>query len=53
MGGMQETGASHTPRAALRREIHAAQEFLDARVGGVNQGKNNSLAGLNPRSHFR
>jgi len=25
---MQETGASHTPRAILRREIHAAEEEI-------------------------
>ena len=51
-GRTQETG-SQWPRATLRREIHAAQEFLDARVGGVNQGENYSLSNFTQRSHLR
>ena len=52
-GGMQETGTSHTPRATLRPEVHAAQEVLEARVGGVNQGENYSLSNFTQRSHLR
>jgi hypothetical protein len=33
IGGARKKGGSQRPRAALRREIHAAQEALEARVG--------------------
>jgi hypothetical protein len=53
IGGARKKWGSQRPRATLRREIHAAQEFLDARVGGVNQGENYSLSNFTQRSHFR
>jgi len=35
---MQEEGATHTPRATLRREIHAAQEGLNGSDSLVSLG---------------
>jgi hypothetical protein len=52
IGGARKKWGIQRPGATLRREIHAAQEVLEARVGaeGLNEDKCDSLMDRNERS---